>query len=163
MCEKTNCEPRARSTRRKIHLRQNLCNAKATDWPKNSGNTSMIIFASCLNFWPGRWLCARVGGSSRAWIPSMSHTEPTRSWSVGIALYGAVVHSKAWASSLRVASSGADMDPKYPSADNAYILKSVAPRGSWWIRSDSLDQFSTVLSNDGGDLHIQSWRLHSCI
>ena len=53
------------------------------------------------------------------------HIEPTRKRSVRKALYGpAVVHCKAWASSLRVDSSGADMDPTYPSTDKAYILKS---------------------------------------
>ena len=53
------------------------------------------------------------------------NVEPTRSRSVGIALQGpAVVHCKAWASSLRVASSGADMDPEYPSTDKAYTSKS---------------------------------------
>ena len=47
--------------------------------------------------------------------------------SVGIALYGpAAVHCEAWASSLRVASSGAEMDPVYPSTDKVYILKSLS-------------------------------------
>ena len=42
-----------------------------------------------------------------------------------MALYGpAVVLCEAWASSLRVASFGADMNPIYPSTDKAYILKS---------------------------------------
>ena len=38
----------------------------------------------------------------------------------------AVVHCSAWCSSLRIASSGADMDPMCPSTDKAYTLKSTS-------------------------------------
>ena len=52
-------------------------------------------------------------------LPS-PHTDPARKRSVGMALYGpAVVHCRAWDSSSSVASSGADIDPMYPSTDSA--------------------------------------------
>ena len=64
-------------------------------------------------------------------IPNRSiptpHTDPARSRSVRVALQGpAVVHCSAWASSLRVAPLGADMDRIYPSTDKANILKPVS-------------------------------------
>ena len=96
---------------------------------------SMIIFASCLIFSrplvsvPELEAVLKRAARLRVWIPSMSgprpHTEASRRRSVGIESHGlAVVHCKAWASSLRVASSRADMGPMYPSTDKAYILKS---------------------------------------
>ena len=46
--------------------------------------------------------------------------EPTHSKLVGMALYGtAVVHCKARASALRVASCGADMDPERNNTERA--------------------------------------------
>ena len=79
-----------------------------------------------------KWVHGRIDelhefSQGRCRVCPRPHIEPTFRRSVGIALYGpAVVHSKAWASSLRVASSGADMDPTNPSTDKAYILKSLS-------------------------------------
>ena len=53
------------------------------------------------------------------------HTEPTHNKLVGMALYvPAAVHCMEWASSLWVASSGADIDPICTNTKRAYILKS---------------------------------------
>ena len=86
-------------------------------------NGSMIIFASCLNFRLAVGECARVGGSSipgreaekygsqACRVQGCTLNQRVGGW-LGIVSCGpAVVHCKAWASALRVALSGAHMDP----------------------------------------------------
>ena len=56
------------------------------------------------------------------------HTEPTRNKLVGIAIYGpALLHCRACASSLRVASFDADMDPIYTQYRRGMDLKIAKP------------------------------------
>ena len=92
------------------------------------------------------------------------HVEPTRSRSVGIALQGpAVVHCNAWASSFRVASSGADMDPEYPSTDKAYTSKSHSLSTRLLVDAffGSLNDFSAEPSNSECDNQVRSWCQHT--
>ena len=89
------------------------------------GFTCSPDFRKAIGEWTRTGSCSGTGSETDDMYPMYITAEPTygspaRKRSVGMALYGpAMVLCNALDSSLSVASSGADMDPIYPSTDNA--------------------------------------------
>ena len=123
-----------------------------------------VVFTSCTDLRKAVGMCVfelaavlnrtarlRIGIPNRS-IPR-PHTDPARWRSVGVALEGpAVVHCSAWASSLRVASSGADLDPMYPSADKAQQFE-VDQSLDWAFFGSLVDFPSSLRKISRGAVH----------